>query len=425
MAATKNTTKSKYDEYPDDIFKDTRMSFGDHIEELRVRMFAAIKWLLFFLVIGFILDGVGDAMKNPKIGVGKPMLKIISDPVESQVRDFYYRRINKVVKDKITDAPKQTPEERQEIQRVLAKVDMANGSTDDLTSDERAIYNKTPQAIRKKLEKNGDNLSELSSEEIAILRMTPVPVPLTISTTELADALGIPSEKVKAKEVQIQAQIIPAQVTHLSGVGEGLLENRQYLSTLSVQEGFVVYFKVSILCSIVLASPFILYQFWAFVGAGLYPHEKKHVYSLFGPSVALFLAGVFLCQFLVLPGAVKALLGFNEWLGLDPEIRLREWLGLALILPLVFGVSFQTPLVMFALNRLGMFTAADYLSKWRHAIMVLALFAAIITPTPDVVTMLYLFVPMFGLYLVGIAVCHFFPPQFEEEEAEAAEEVAV
>jgi sec-independent protein translocase protein TatC len=186
-----------------------------------------------------------------------------------------------------------------------------------------------------------------------------------------------------------------------------------------------VYFKVSILCSIVLASPFILYQFWAFVGAGLYPHEKKHVYSLFGPSVALFLAGVFLCQFLVLPGAVKALLGFNEWLGLDPEIRLREWLGLALILPLVFGVSFQTPLVMFALNRLGMFTAADYLSKWRHAIMVLAVFAAIITPTPDVVTMMYLFVPMFGLYLVGIAVCHFFPPQFEEEEAEAAEEVAV
>ena len=70
-----------------------------------------------------------------------------------------------------------------------------------------------------------------------------------------------------------------------------------------------------------------------------------------------------LCQFVVLPGAVKALLAFNEWLGFDPDIRLNEWLGLALILPLVFGISFQTPLVMIFLNRIGMFTAQDYLSE--------------------------------------------------------------
>ena len=102
----------------------------------------------------------------------------------------------------------------------------------------------------------------------------------------------------------------------------------------------------------------------------------------------LFILGVVLCQFVVLPGAVKALLKFNEWLGFDPDIRLREWLSLAIILPLVFGISFQTPLVMVFLNRIGMFTAQDYLSKWRHACMILAVFAAIITPTPDAVTML-------------------------------------
>ncbi len=129
---------------------------------------------------------------------------------------------------------------------------------------------------------------------------------------------------------------------------------------------------------------------------------------------------------MVLPGAVKALLKFNEWLGFDPDIRLNEWLGLAVILPLVFGISFQTPLVMVFLNRIGMFTAQDYISKWRQACMVLAVFAAVITPTPDVVTMLYLFVPMFGLYLLGIVICHYFPGVIEEdEEVEAAEEVAV
>ena len=147
---------------------------------------------------------------------------------------------------------------------------------------------------------------------------------------------------------------------------------------------------------------------------------------MFGPSLGLFLTGILLCQFVVLPNAIKALLMFNEWLGFDPEIRLNEWLGLALILPLVFGISFQTPLVMVFLNRIGMFTAQDYLSKWRHACMILAAFAAIITPTPDAVTMLYLFLPMFSLYLLGIVICHYFPGIEEEnEESEAAEEVAV
>jgi sec-independent protein translocase protein TatC len=147
---------------------------------------------------------------------------------------------------------------------------------------------------------------------------------------------------------------------------------------------------------------------------------------MFGPSLGLFITGVLLCQFVVLPNAVAALLKFNEWLGFDPEIRLNEWLGLAIILPLVFGISFQTPLVMVFLNRIGMFTAQDYIAKWRHACIILAAFAAIITPTPDAVTMLYLFLPMFSLYLLGIVICHYFPgiPE-EDEEYEAAEEVAV
>ncbi len=426
MAATNKTTKSRHDEYPDDIFKDTRMSFGDHIEELRVRMFKAIKWLVFFLIIGFVLDGVGDATHHPEIGIGKPMLKVITEPVESQVRDFYYRRINKVASEKFTELPPTTPEEQKEIQRILTKVGMANGNADDLTPEESAIYKKTPQAIQKKLEKSGNSLSTLTAEEITILRLTPVKTPLILQTAPLAEALGIPSAQIKSSEIHLEAMVIPARLTHLAGMGEGLLENRQYLSTLSVQEGFVVYFKVSILCSLILASPFILFQFWAFVGAGLYPHEKKHVYSMFAPSVVLFLLGVCLCQFVVLPGAVKALLGFNEWLGLDPEIRLREWLGLALILPLVFGISFQTPLVMVFLNRIGIFTAQDYITKWRHALMVLAVFSAVLTPTPDAITMMYLFVPMYGLFWVGILICYYFPAMPEDAvETEAAEEVAV
>jgi sec-independent protein translocase protein TatC len=384
---------SKSHEYPDDIFADTRMTFGEHIEELRTRMIWAIYALLFCLVIGFILDAIGESIGNKKFGVGKPMLKVITDPVETQVRDFYNRANERRYREKLAEINKTTSEEIERIQ--------------------------------KKLQENGDNLSALTEDERRMLLGKPEVLPVILPVEPIAEALGLPKDKITRQHVQLNAEVLPASVNYLSVKGDALIEGRQFLSTLSVQEGFVIYFKVSIICGLVLASPVIAYQFWAFVGAGLYPHEKRYVSVFFWPSLILFLGGVLLCQFFVLPGAVKALLKFNELLGIDPEIRLKEWIGLALILPLVFGLSFQTPLVMIFLNRIGMFTAEDYLKKWRYACFFLALFAALITPTPDAITMMYLFIPMFTLYLAGIAFCHFFPGVPADEEEAAAEEVAV
>jgi sec-independent protein translocase protein TatC len=280
--------------------------------------------------------------------------------------------------------------------------------------------------VEEKLKANGNNISALNDEERALLMGTPTEWPVLVDVKEFEPVFGAPKPG-SPETISVKLKVYPAYVSSASNQGDAIIESRQYLTTLSVQEGFVVYFKVQILCGIVLASPFILYQFWMFVGAGLYPHEKRYIYIFFGPSLVLFIGGVLLCQFLVLPGTVKALLKFNEMLGFDPDIRLHEWLGLAIILPLVFGISFQTPLVMIFLNRIGMFSAHDYLTKWRMACFILAIFAALVTPTPDAVTMLYLFIPMFSLYLAGIVFCHFFPgfDPNEEEEIEEAEEVAV
>jgi sec-independent protein translocase protein TatC len=385
--------KEQIPQYPDDVFADTRMPLGDHIEELRYRMIAALKWLLFFLVIGFILDAVGTSLGSEKIGVGKPMLKIITDPVETQTRDFYFRRAEKLKNEKIAKITQSDPSE--------------------------------VAAVREKL-KNNPSLADLSPAERELLLGAPTELRGFVDTKQFEPVVG-PLKDGTPKEIPLTLRVYPAEINYLADTGQALSESRQYLTTLSAQEAFVVYFKVSILCGIVLASPFILYQFWAFVGAGLYPHEKRYVRLFFVPSLVLFLAGVALCQIYVLPGAVKALLKFNEMLGFDPDIRLNEWLGLAIILPLVFGISFQTPLVMIFLNRIGLFSAADYLTKWRFACFILAFFSAIITPTPDVVTMMYLFAPMFGLYLLGILFCHLFPgfdPNELEEEV-PAEEVAV
>ncbi len=386
--------KQKYDEYPDDMFASTRMSLGEHIEELRTRMLNALKWLLFFMIIGFILDAVGASVGNKKIGIGKPMLEVITAPVIEQTKDFYNRRNTKLYDEKVAKITNSDPEE-------IA-------------------------VIRKKLTDNDNNYSVLSADERAKLLGAPEEMPVYIPTKAFEPVFG-PPKAGAPEEISVKLRVYPAHFNYLSTKGETLLESKNYLTTLSTQEAFVVYFKVQILCGIVLACPFIFYQFWAFVGAGLYPHEKRYVYLFFGPSVLLFIGGVLLCQFVVLPGAVKALLKFNEMLGFDPDLRLNEWLSLAIILPLVFGISFQTPLVMVFLNRIGIFSAQDYLTKWRYACIILAFFSAMVTPTPDAVTMMYLFLPMFGLYMAGILICHWFPgfDPNELDDPEPDEEVAV
>src|SRR5207302_6353208 len=113
------------------------------------------------------------------------------------------------------------------------------------------------------------------------------------------------------------------------------------LGALKVTEPFAVYCQVSLCCGAVLSSPWVFYQLWLFVAAGLYPHERRCVRVYLPASVGLFLAGVALCELVVLPVGVEYLLGFNEWLEVEPELRLSDWLGFALVMPLAFGISFQ------------------------------------------------------------------------------------
>ena len=348
-------------DYDEDFFKDTRMSFGDHLEELRWRMWRAIKGLGLCLVIGFILDSIGSSLGLPWLGVGKPMLKIITDPVETQVKEFYHERNRKV---------------REEVAAAQAE-DQKN----------------TAVEIRTK-------------------------VPLQ----PLAEAFDLKPKNPDQTHIDLTLQVPAADVYGANNDGEYYAGNRNFLTGLGVMEAFMVYIKVSLLCGVVIACPWIFHQMWAFIGAGLYPHEKKlvHVYLPF--SILLFLGGCLVCQFIVMPKAVSAMLSFYEWINVDPDLRLNEWLGFAIVMPLVFGISFQTPLVMLFLNRIGLFGWEVYLAKWRYAMFILAVLAAVLTPSTDIISMLWLFVPTFGLYMVGVFLCYILPPPqgllgpVEEEE---------
>ncbi|NCY02218.1 MAG: twin-arginine translocase subunit TatC, partial [Planctomycetia bacterium] len=179
---------------------------------------------------------------------------------------------------------------------------------------------------------------------------------------------------------------------------------RVSITTLSAQEAFGIYVKAALLSGVVLASPWIFFQLWTFVAAGLYPHEKRWVWLFLPVSLALFLAGVALAFFFVFDFVLDYLLAFNEWLGLDPDPRISEWLGFVLILPIGFGLGFQLPLVMLFLERIGVFDAATYASQWRIAVIVIFVVSAILTPA-DPYSLLFLAIPLCLLYFGGLAIC--------------------
>jgi len=191
------------------------------------------------------------------------------------------------------------------------------------------------------------------------------------------------------------------QADWIEGVGK-FGEKKKALISLAPLETFMIYFMVCLISGLVIASPWVFYQIWLFIGAGLYKHERYYVMKFLPFSLGLFLSGVFLCFLLVLPFTLKFLLDFNVWLNIEPSLRINEWMSFATILPLIFGVCFQTPLVMLLLERLGIFTVQDFRSKRRMAAFVMVLGAAAITPTGDPFTMLLLAVPMYALYEIGI-----------------------
>ena len=224
------------------------------------------------------------------------------------------------------------------------------------------------------------------------------------------ETLGLGLRDPNGDRAVMTADVDPIELARIAKLGELLGGFKRPMTTLSAPEAMVTYFKIAFVLSFVIASPWVFYQFWAFIAAGLYPHEKRYVYTLLPASVTLFLAGVVLCQLVVLPSAVKTLLTFNDWAGYDPDLRLREWIGFAIVLPLIFGVSFQMPVLMAFFTRIGVTTARGYLTYWRHSALGMAAFAAVITPTQDVITWGYLFVPLFLLYLVGVGVCRLVEP---------------
>ncbi|WP_234531445.1 twin-arginine translocase subunit TatC [Streptomyces shenzhenensis] len=163
---------------------------------------------------------------------------------------------------------------------------------------------------------------------------------------------------------------------------------------------FTLALQVSLMAGVVFASPVWLYQLWAFVAPGLHRHEKKYAYAFVGTGVPLFFAGAFFA-YKVLPTTAKVLIGFTPH-GVSNLLPLDDLLQLVTRMVVVFGLSFELPLLLVMLNLTGIITGKRMLGWWRGMILGITIFAAVATPSTDPLSMLALAGPIWVLYFGAV-----------------------
>ncbi|MBP7148913.1 MAG: twin-arginine translocase subunit TatC [Acidobacteria bacterium] len=181
------------------------------------------------------------------------------------------------------------------------------------------------------------------------------------------------------------------------------------LSVIRPAEGFLNKMKAALLAGIFVAFPFVFYQFWAFVAPGLYPRERRWVAPIVAFGTALFVAGAAFSYWVAVPSAATFLASQAE--GFEQHVTVDSAFGFASKLLLGLGAVFELPLIMFALAKFGAVTPRFLLRKLDVAVFICFAVAALITPTPDVMTMTIFALPMIGLYLLGIAVAFVAAPR--------------
>lgn len=181
-------------------------------------------------------------------------------------------------------------------------------------------------------------------------------------------------------------------------------------------ELFVTYFRVALLGGVIIAMPVIVYEALGFVSPGLKPGERRWLYGTVIGATGLFLGGVAFAYYVALPPALDFLLNFGNGDLAQPNIRIGSYIDFVTRLLFWTGVSFQTPIVVMFLARIGLVRAGQLVRWWRLAIVVAFVIAAIVTPTIDPVTQSLVAGPIIVLYFVGIVLALFVQPKKVSEE---------
>ncbi len=357
-----------------DLFDDSTMTFGEHLEVLRVHVWKAL--------VGLVIGVVAALFFGDKI------IGVLRQPIDDALR----RNNQPVAEDD------------------LGGMDFT-GFLEQLFSDKEE--EEPPEVVMESALAEDELVVEIPLESLRSAIKAAVPdIVVDVPQPDTADSDTADSDTAAAEDTAAQAATDISVPLVLKSEEIALFKrtadrfNRPV--TFKVEEAFMTYIKISMVAGFVLTSPWVFYQIWLFVAAGLFPSERKHVYIYLPMSLGLFLAGAIFCYFFVFPIVLDFLISFNKWLGIEIQPRLSEYISLALMLPVMFGISFQLPLIMLFLERIGVMTVKGYSENWRMAILVISIASMLLTPS-DPQSMLLMMFPLIILYVAGIQLCKFSP----------------
>ena len=352
----------------DDLFAETSMSFGDHLEELRLCFIRSLISIVVGTALGF--------------AFGATVVEYIQIPVQRSLDAYHDQRATKKI-----DAEAEVLLEEgysSDIKKVM--------KTYSLVPEERWLF---PGELERILHRQRILAADPSLAKSDLDRIDNL-VRRKIERNKKREEIGLLYEAVQLDKPPIRVFFFVKR------------EELSKMKALGAYEMFRIYLLASLIVGLVLASPFVIFHLWSFVAAGLYPHEKKYVYQFIPVSVGLFIGGAYFAFFYVFKFVLDFLFFFNAWMNVEPDLRISEWINFALLFPLGFGVSFQLPLVLFVLERVGIFTLRQYLSRWKISVLVIFILALLLTPG-DPGSMLLMAVPLTGLYFAGIFFCWLIP----------------
>jgi len=214
----------------------------------------------------------------------------------------------------------------------------------------------------------------------------------------------------------VSAQAVKAWVQEKYVVPRG---NDSSLVSLAPAEAFMAYMKISLISGLILTAPWVFYQIWMFIAAGLYPKERHYVYRAIPFSAGLFIAGALFFLFVIAYWTLKFFLMFGDTVGVASQWTLQKYISFVTVLMLVFGLAFQTPIAVFILVRTGLVPIQTLRSYRKYVLLGLAFVSAVATPSPDPFSMLALLIPLYGLYELGILLSVFADKKAKKQKAEA------
>ncbi len=199
-----------------------------------------------------------------------------------------------------------------------------------------------------------------------------------------------------------------------------LPEDQEFLAFTGVIEPFYTYLKVALTAAIVLSSPVIFYEIWAFATPGLLKDERRWFVPIVIVSAFFFIIGVLFAYLVVFPVAFKFLLSYAAS-ELRPVLSMGVYFTFATKMLLAFGLVFEMPILTLILSRLGLLTAEKLISWWKYALLSSVIVGALLTP-PDIFSQSLMAAPIMVLYLISIGVAKLFGKKKSEEESDSEED---